>query len=154
MISSTPDKALAPFGYLEIGPDPTTRLHLAGRRRAGRLELVASGGQSAILLHEEARISTRPGELDPAEAAVLAPYLADHPGAAIVRFVRDAFGDWELRTSKAEHPFRFYSGLLLAALEAPRSASGLRTVQVVGIPAPTTGPIAVIPTLFHLVERA
>lgn len=141
-------------GALELDGSPGTRLSIDARPRGGSTEVIVCGGQTLALLHEEARISVRIDELPGAEAAILAPYLDDHPGAGIIRFVRDTFGDWELRTGAGPHPFRFYSSLLLRALESRRVGSGLVVVESVGVSRTGRSPIAEIATLLFLVRPA
>jgi hypothetical protein len=144
--------ARASDGYLDLGTGPRTRLHLDARPRDGVTELIACGGQTRPLLHEEARISVRLDELTAQEATIVAPYLADHPGAALLRFVSDGFGGWELRTGATPHPFAFYSSLLLEALEAKREECGLWLVGSVGIAAPGGGPVVRHVTRFLIVR--
>jgi hypothetical protein len=141
-------------GHLEVGGAPRTRLSIDARPRQGTTEVIACGGQTLPLLHEEERISVRLDELPPQEATVLAPYLADHPGAGIIRFARDGFGDWELRPGPGPHPFRFYSSLLLRALESRDRTSGLAVVESVAIAGPASSPIADLTTLLFLVRPA
>jgi hypothetical protein len=86
------------------------------------------------------------------EATVVAPYLVDYPGAALLRFVRDDFGGWELRLGATAHPFRFYSSLLIEALEARLPTCGLDLVASVGLAAPQGGPVAELVTQFLLVR--
>ena len=88
------------------------------------------------------------------EATLVAPYLVDYPGAALLRFVRDDFGDWELRLGATVHPFRFYSSLLIEALEARQPTCGIELVASVGLAAPQGGPVVELITRFLLVRPA
>ena len=144
--------ARASDGYLDLGSGPRSRLQLDTRAYHGATELIGCGGQSLPLLHEEARLNVRLEELSPMEATVAAPYLADHPGAALLRFVRDDFGDWELRLGATAHPFRFYSSLLIEALETRLPTCGLDLVASVGLAAPQGGPVVELVTRFLLVR--
>jgi hypothetical protein len=141
--------ARASDGSIEVGG---YRLSIDARERDGAIELLACGGPTLPLLHEEARISTPFAALPPREAQLLAPYLRDHEGAAIMRFIRDDFGAWELRSGPAPHPFRLYSSALLAALERRDERSGLWLVERIGVPDQIAAPIASFSVLLCLVR--
>ena len=139
--------------FIDLGTGLSTRIRLAVATRDGRLAVELSGGQAAPLLIERGLLTVTPADLRPEEAELLAPRLASHPAAGIVRFRRDAFGGWEL-TPAVESPFRFYASLILAHLETADTAAGLRTVAVHGRAADERGVVASPTTLFHLIEAA
>ena len=138
---------------IPLTTDPADDLRLALYEEEGRLAVELSGGQSARLLDERASLTVRPADLAPDEAELLAPYLAAHPKAGIVRYRRDGFNGYELSAGE-ENPFRFYTSALIAHLESGATCGGLRLVAVTALPGDPVGPIATVKTLFHLVERA